>query len=54
MGTAVAASPDGRFLATADQAGVVNVYRTKNVLASANPVPEKSLYNLTTSIEHLK
>ncbi|XP_061556095.1 U3 small nucleolar RNA-associated protein 18 homolog [Phycodurus eques] len=47
-GTAIAASPDGRYLACGSQAGVVNVYSQDACVNSANPKPLKAIMNLLT------
>lgn len=46
--TSMAASPNGRFLATGSQSGVVNVYSVDSCLSSAQPKPLKSVMNLLT------
>nr|XP_061805630.1 U3 small nucleolar RNA-associated protein 18 homolog [Nerophis lumbriciformis] len=47
-GTAIAVSPDGRYVACGSQAGVVNLYRQEACLNSANPQPLKAIMNLLT------
>lgn len=46
--TSMAASPNGRYLATGSQSGVVNIYPVDSCLASARPKPLKSIMNLLT------
>ena len=53
-GTSIAVSPDNRYLACGSDSGVVNLYNRSSALKTSNPVPEKAIMNLTTSIEHLK
>ncbi|KAM9744838.1 U3 small nucleolar RNA-associated protein 18 homolog [Menidia menidia] len=48
VATAIAASPDGRYLACGARSGVVNVYSQEACLASANPRPLRALKNLLT------
>lgn len=50
----IAISPSGQFLATGSKEGVVNLYETKTVLETQNPVPLKMVLNLVTSITDLK
>ncbi|XP_059079896.1 U3 small nucleolar RNA-associated protein 18 homolog [Tigriopus californicus] len=52
-GTALAVSPDSRFLATGSTSGVVNVY-SKDKLHLSRPKPDKILLNLTTSINEVR
>ena len=52
-GTALAASPDERFLAVGSNTGIVNLYDAKTTL-SGNPLPLKVIPNLTTAITDLK
>uniref|UniRef100_M4AWV2 U3 small nucleolar RNA-associated protein 18 homolog n=1 Tax=Xiphophorus maculatus TaxID=8083 RepID=M4AWV2_XIPMA len=52
-GTAIAASPDGRYLACGSQAGVVNVYSQEACLNSTNPKPLRAVMNLLTSATSL-
>ncbi|XP_077590747.1 U3 small nucleolar RNA-associated protein 18 homolog [Stigmatopora nigra] len=47
-GTAIAASPDGHYLACGSRSGVVNLYRQEACLNSANPKPLKAFMNLVT------
>lgn len=49
-GSSLALSPNGRLLAAGSAQGVVNVYDYETVLASANPRPLKTVFNLTTGI----
>ncbi|XP_061701301.1 U3 small nucleolar RNA-associated protein 18 homolog [Syngnathoides biaculeatus] len=51
--TAIAASPDGRYLACGSQAGVVNVYSQEECLNSADPKPLKAIMNLLTPVTAL-
>lgn len=46
--TSMAASPNGRFLATGSQSGVVNIYSLDSCLSSAQPKPLRSVMNLLT------
>ncbi|XP_031833084.1 U3 small nucleolar RNA-associated protein 18 homolog wicked [Nomia melanderi] len=50
----IAVSPSGQFLATGSKEGVVNLYDTKTVLQSKDPVPLKIFLNLVTSVTSLK
>ncbi|XP_077475997.1 U3 small nucleolar RNA-associated protein 18 homolog [Stigmatopora argus] len=52
-GTAIAASPDGRYLACGSRSGVVNLYRQEACLNSANPRPLKAFMNLVTPVTAL-
>ncbi|XP_056262279.1 U3 small nucleolar RNA-associated protein 18 homolog [Pseudoliparis swirei] len=47
--TAIAASPNGQYLACSSQSGVVNVYSQEACLNLANPKPLKAVMNLLTS-----
>lgn len=51
--TAMAASPDGRYLATGSQSGVVNIYPVDSCVSSSRPRPLKSVMNLLTSCTSL-
>ena len=53
-GTALAVSPDNRYLATGSDSGVVNIYTREDIMTSANPKPIKAVLNLTTEIGKLK
>lgn len=53
-GTAVAMSPDGGYIATGSNTGVVNIYRTEDAMNGADPVPARALMNLTSSISGLR
>ena len=53
IGTAVAASPNGQFLAAGSESGVVNVYNVKTCEREQVPKPLKSLMNLTTEISSI-
>jgi U3 small nucleolar RNA-associated protein 18 len=53
-GTALAVSPDNRYLAAGSNSGVVNVYNRHSLLSSKTPKPEKIFLNMTTSISSLK
>jgi U3 small nucleolar RNA-associated protein 18 len=49
-GSAIHASPDGKWLAVGSTSGIVNIYSTTDCLSSATPEPRKSVMNLTTAI----
>lgn len=51
--TAMAMSPNGRYLATGSQSGVVNIYPVESCLSSSQPRPLKSVMNLLTSCTSL-
>lgn len=51
--TSMAASPNGRYLATGSQSGVVNIYPVESCLSSSQPRPLKSIMNLLTSCTSL-
>ncbi|KAF7262004.1 U3 small nucleolar RNA-associated protein 18 [Paragonimus skrjabini miyazakii] len=52
-GTAIACSPDNRWTACGSDCGFVNVYQSAQVMRSNIPEPDKSVSNLTTSIDNL-
>lgn len=52
--TALAASPDGSFVACASDMGVVNLYNASTVRSEARPKPLRALLNLTTMVDNLK
>ncbi|XP_043262385.1 U3 small nucleolar RNA-associated protein 18 homolog [Colletes gigas] len=52
--SSIAMSASGQFLATGSKEGVVNIYDSKTVLQSQQPVPLKIILNLVTSITSLK
>ncbi|XP_064481583.1 U3 small nucleolar RNA-associated protein 18 homolog [Ornithodoros turicata] len=54
LGTALATSPNGQFLATGSDSGVVNIYETGDLLKSRSPNPLKAVMNLTTEVTQLK
>ena len=51
--TALAMSPDGRYVACGSDSGVVNMYDTATCFEAAEPKPIKAVMNLTTSIGDL-
>lgn len=51
--TALTHSPNGAYWATGADSGVVNIYRSNEVLASATPSPIRAVMNLTTQIDSL-
>lgn len=53
-GLSLAASPNGQFLASGSDSGVVNVYETSKLLETRYPAPLKEIMNLTTEVTHLK
>lgn len=53
-GTALAASPDGRYLAAGAESGIVNLYDARMARLSARPKPERILKNLTTRVAKLQ
>lgn len=53
-GTAIALSPNEQYLACGSNSGVVNIYDTEKMMASACPTPMKTVFNLTTSISQMK
>ena len=53
-GSAVAVSPDNRYLATGSQSGVINIYDVNTANTSAAPKPLKTVMNLTTPCDVLK
>ena len=50
----IAISPDESILTTISKAGVTNIYDYSSVLGSTDPVPRKSLMNLTTHGSYCK
>ncbi|XP_023224075.1 U3 small nucleolar RNA-associated protein 18 homolog [Centruroides sculpturatus] len=53
-GTALAISPNNRYLASGSDSGVVNIYHVDQLISNSNPKCIKSLMNLTTEITNLK
>lgn len=53
-GTALALSPNNKYLATGSDSGVVNIYHIDKLASNSNPKPVKMLMNLTTEITNLK
>lgn len=53
-GTAICISPDGQYLATGSEAGIVNIYGTDSVQTNENPTPFKSVQNLVTCINGVR
>ncbi|RWS31146.1 U3 small nucleolar RNA-associated protein 18-like protein [Leptotrombidium deliense] len=53
-GTSIAISPNRQYLTAGSDAGVVNVYNYNDVLSKTDPIPAKTLMNLTTEITGLK
>ena len=51
-GTTIGISPNGQFIATGSDSGVVNVY-DQSCLTQAKPRPLKAVMNLTTSISNI-
>ncbi|KJE95480.1 WD-repeat protein 50, variant [Capsaspora owczarzaki ATCC 30864] len=52
-GTAIAVSPNNKYIACGSDTGIINVYDTTVALASENPKPLRTIDNLTTSISGL-
>uniref|UniRef100_A0A182M0E6 U3 small nucleolar RNA-associated protein 18 homolog n=1 Tax=Anopheles culicifacies TaxID=139723 RepID=A0A182M0E6_9DIPT len=52
-GTCIAICPNGQYVATGSRQGVVNVYTLDATLTQKNPVPLKTITNLTTYIDSL-
>ncbi|KAL6066883.1 U3 snoRNP protein [Balamuthia mandrillaris] len=53
-GTALGLSPDGSYIATGSESGVVNIYNSNDTQQNAHPKPLKAIMNLTTSTNVLK
>ncbi|XP_050040104.1 U3 small nucleolar RNA-associated protein 18 homolog isoform X2 [Dermacentor andersoni] len=53
-GLSLAASPNGQFLASGSDSGVVNVYETSKLFETRFPAPLKEIMNLTTEVTQLK
>lgn len=49
-GSCIAICPSGRFVATGNRQGIVNIYLLEKILKEKYPSPEKTISNLTTSI----
>ncbi|XP_066991740.2 U3 small nucleolar RNA-associated protein 18 homolog [Anabrus simplex] len=54
VGSSLAISPNGQYLATGSRSGVVNVFETSDLVSNSVPQPVKILLNLTTAITSLK
>ncbi|XP_055353312.1 U3 small nucleolar RNA-associated protein 18 homolog [Paramacrobiotus metropolitanus] len=54
VGTAVAVSPNDRFVAVGSNTGAVNIYAENDCFSKAAPLPVKTVLNLTTSVTSLK
>lgn len=54
VATAIDISNCGSFLATGSNSGVIDLFNFDDVLKQTNPIPLKSIMNLTTSITSLK
>ena len=52
-GTTLRFSPNGQFLATGSDTGVVNIYKTEDLMKSENPKPVKAVMNLVTEVTSL-
>ncbi|XP_050077222.1 U3 small nucleolar RNA-associated protein 18 homolog [Anopheles maculipalpis] len=52
-GSCIAVCPNGQFVATGSRQGVVNIYRLDVTLSQKQPVPLKTINNLTTYIDSL-
>ncbi|KAA3681166.1 U3 small nucleolar RNA-associated protein 18 [Paragonimus westermani] len=52
-GTVIACSPDNRWIACGSDCGFVNVYQSAHVMRCNIPEPDKSVSNLTTSIDSM-
>uniref|UniRef100_A0A131Y610 U3 small nucleolar RNA-associated protein 18 homolog n=1 Tax=Ixodes ricinus TaxID=34613 RepID=A0A131Y610_IXORI len=53
-GLSLAASPNGQYLVSGSDTGVVNVYETSKLLGTRYPTPAKAIMNLTTEVTQLK
>ncbi|RWS04003.1 U3 small nucleolar RNA-associated protein 18-like protein [Dinothrombium tinctorium] len=53
-GTSITISPNEQYLVTGSDVGVVNIYDYKKALSTSNPIPIKTLMNLTTEITSQK
>lgn len=53
-GSAIAVSPDNRYVAAGSSSGVVNLYDRRSLLETRTPKPEKVFLNLTTSVSGIK
>ncbi|XP_058058873.1 U3 small nucleolar RNA-associated protein 18 homolog [Anopheles bellator] len=49
-GSTIAVCPNGQFVATGSRQGIVNIYSLETTFQQKNPVPLKTIDNLTTSI----
>lgn len=54
VGTSLAVSPNGQYLACGSSSGVVNIYEGTSIYSSAAPQPVKIALNLVTQISSLK
>uniref|UniRef100_A0A182YMV1 U3 small nucleolar RNA-associated protein 18 homolog n=1 Tax=Anopheles stephensi TaxID=30069 RepID=A0A182YMV1_ANOST len=52
-GSCIAVCPNGQFVATGSRQGVVNIYTLEVTLSQKQPVPLKTINNLTTYIDSL-
>lgn len=53
-GTAIAISPNERYLATGSATGEVNIYDYSSTLTSSEPKPLKTLYNIKSLINNIR
>ena len=51
IGTSIACSPNGRYLACGSNTGIVNLYDNREVEAMRNPVPVKIFDGLRTRVD---
>nr|XP_046909823.1 U3 small nucleolar RNA-associated protein 18 homolog [Dermatophagoides farinae] len=54
IATAMDLSPTGNLLAIGSNMGTINLYRFDDIIKQTNPMPIKSIMNLTTAISSLK
>ncbi|XP_049277336.1 U3 small nucleolar RNA-associated protein 18 homolog [Anopheles funestus] len=52
-GSCIAICPNGQYVATGSRQGIVNIYTMDATLTQQNPVPLKTINNLTTFIDSL-
>ncbi|XP_046996127.1 U3 small nucleolar RNA-associated protein 18 homolog isoform X1 [Schistocerca americana] len=54
VGSSLALSPNGQYLACGSRSGVVNIYESASLTLSSAPRPAKILLNLTTAVTSLQ